>query len=369
MESILNRVKLLIEYDTTKTLSENLLIVEQLSSADDLAKAFGILGKSASDDIVKAAGIVDDLAKPISSMDDFLKLYKTGKVTAQNVGKVQTQLLKNASLPITQKTAMVDNFVTQSIKKSRGVGKTSTQISDDLVSKGYPKDVADDVGNKLSSHWKGNKSGPSAFKSQGGKQGSNVIKSKVTRSGKTKNLKPKRTKNPNPKAAEDAAKIEAELAKGGKPWPAWVKWGTGLGIGALALWWYFHDSGDVVTVPEDIPEEEPTTDNDSGGGSTSGGGAGYTVCPGPQYTQGCKSETIRKVQGCLGLTPDSKFGPKTQAALEAKGFTNGFTDTDVDKICNKVQTAPETPAKPNPYANWSSEEPEGGTNINQPAEG
>jgi hypothetical protein len=369
MESILNRVKLLIEYDTTKTLSENMLIVEQLSSADDLARAFGILGKSASDDIVRAAGIVDDLAKPISSMDDFLKLYKEGKVTAQNVGKVQTQLLKNTRLPITQKTAMVDNFVTQSIKKSRGVGKTSTQISDDLVSKGYPKDVADDVGNKLSSHWKGNKSGPSAFKSQGGKQGSNVIKSKVTRSGKTKNLKPKRTKNPNPKAAEDAAKIEAELAKGGKPWPAWVKWGTGLGIGALALWWYFHDSGDVVTVPEDIPEEEPTTDNDSGGGSTSGGGAGYTVCPGPQYTQGCKSETIRKVQGCLDLVADGKFGPKTQAALEAKGYKTGFTDADVDKICNRVQASPDLPQEENPYKDWTPDEAEGGSETQGGIEG
>lgn len=51
------------------------------------------------------------------------------------------------------------------------------------------------------------------------------------------------------------------------------------------------------------------------------------------YTQGCKSEVIRKVQGCLNVKPDGLFGPKTQGALESKGFKNGFTDVDVDKLC------------------------------------
>jgi hypothetical protein len=68
-----------------------------------------------------------------------------------------------------------------------------------------------------------------------------------------------------------------------------------------------------------------------------GGGGGetppkFTDCKGT-YTQGCKSEVIRKVQGCLNVKPDSLFGPKTQAALEAKDFKNGFTDADVDKLC------------------------------------
>ena len=68
-----------------------------------------------------------------------------------------------------------------------------------------------------------------------------------------------------------------------------------------------------------------------------GGGGGETTpkfkdCKGT-YTQGCKSEVIRKVQGCLNVKPDSLFGPKTQGALESKGFKNGFTDADVDKLC------------------------------------
>ena len=64
-------------------------------------------------------------------------------------------------------------------------------------------------------------------------------------------------------------------------------------------------------------------------------GGGYKDCSGT-YTFGCKSEAIRKVQGCLGgLTTDGKFGPNTQKALKAKGF-DSFTDADVDKICGKT---------------------------------
>lgn len=69
----------------------------------------------------------------------------------------------------------------------------------------------------------------------------------------------------------------------------------------------------------------------------------YTACSGT-YKKGCKSDVINKVQGCLNddttlnlnpkLVPDGKFGPLTQAALTKKGFTT-FTDADVDKICTK----------------------------------
>lgn len=71
-----------------------------------------------------------------------------------------------------------------------------------------------------------------------------------------------------------------------------------------------------------------------------GGGGGGGKKPSPKfrdckgtYTQGCKSGVIKKVQGCLNVKPDGLFGPKTQGALESKGFKNGFTDADVDKIC------------------------------------
>ena len=71
-----------------------------------------------------------------------------------------------------------------------------------------------------------------------------------------------------------------------------------------------------------------------------GGTGGYKPCTGT-YQKGCKSDIIAKVQGCLGLVTDGKFGPKTQVALSGKGFTT-FTDADVTKICDKNTTVVDT---------------------------
>ena len=87
------------------------------------------------------------------------------------------------------------------------------------------------------------------------------------------------------------------------------------------------------------PEEQKKT---SAGGSGKGGGSktgGYKACSGT-YEKGCKSDTIAKVQGCLGLVTDGKFGPKTLEALSGKGFTT-FKDADVTKICEKTTTVVE----------------------------
>lgn len=65
----------------------------------------------------------------------------------------------------------------------------------------------------------------------------------------------------------------------------------------------------------------------------------YKPCSGT-YSYGCKSNVIAKVQGCLGLVTDGKFGKKTRAALAGKGFKS-FTDADVNKICSVQQ-----PVKP-----------------------
>ena len=82
-----------------------------------------------------------------------------------------------------------------------------------------------------------------------------------------------------------------------------------------------------------LQDEGKKEDGKKEGGKVTGGG--YKPCSGT-YSKGCKSDVIAKVQGCLGLVTDGKFGPKTQAALQAKGFTT-FTDAEVDKICGKSQ--------------------------------
>jgi len=86
-----------------------------------------------------------------------------------------------------------------------------------------------------------------------------------------------------------------------------------------------------------IKDEAPVVGG--AGGGTGGGTGGYKSCSGT-YEKGCKSDVIAKVQGCLGLVTDGKFGPKTQAALSGKGFSK-FTDADVTKICEKTTTTVE----------------------------
>ena len=95
-----------------------------------------------------------------------------------------------------------------------------------------------------------------------------------------------------------------------------------------------------------------TIKNEQKGGGIIKKGSGkvkssYRPCKGT-YTKGCKADAIIQIQGCLSLVPDGKFGVKTQAALESKGYKNGFTDADITKICNTSSPSPETKDKLTP---------------------
>ena len=78
----------------------------------------------------------------------------------------------------------------------------------------------------------------------------------------------------------------------------------------------------------------------------------YKPCSGT-YTQGCYSDVIKQVQGCLGgLVTDGKFGPKTSEKLKTVGLYGGFSDNDVKIICDKVESAvsgEEIEINPNEY--------------------
>jgi len=89
---------------------------------------------------------------------------------------------------------------------------------------------------------------------------------------------------------------------------------------------------------EDVDKAKASAAAGAVAGATAGKNkTGYKPCSGT-YSYGCKSDVIAKVQGCLGgLSQDGKFGPKTKAKLSAKGFTT-FTDSDVEKICSSAET-------------------------------
>ena len=57
----------------------------------------------------------------------------------------------------------------------------------------------------------------------------------------------------------------------------------------------------------------------------------------------CKGETIKKVQGCLGIKADGLFGSGTETAINNKISKKFFTNADIDKLCG---TGGQTPPKP-----------------------
>jgi hypothetical protein len=95
---------------------------------------------------------------------------------------------------------------------------------------------------------------------------------------------------------------------------------------------------DICKTNPDDPSCKKVVKKEDGGG---GGKSKYTSCPETfPIKQFCKNETIRKVQGCLGggLKTDGAFGPKTQAALEAKNVSGTeITQDSYNKVCSVKQ--------------------------------
>jgi antitoxin component HigA of HigAB toxin-antitoxin module len=62
----------------------------------------------------------------------------------------------------------------------------------------------------------------------------------------------------------------------------------------------------------------------------------YKSCTG--FNQlGCKSESIKKVQECLGLEPTGNFDNLMYNKLGNYGWQNGFNDSDVNRVCDLIK--------------------------------
>jgi hypothetical protein len=129
---------------------------------------------------------------------------------------------------------------------------------------------------------------------------------------------------------------------------AGVSWG---------VWWLFFskegfkvtcDNGKVVTDPkycETDKKPDQDTDDDKikvggGGGDTivDTEGNKYQECEAPYYL-GCVNKTgntdIKKVQDCLGVTPNGFFNKETEDALYNKINKKSFSPSDIRTICTK----------------------------------
>jgi hypothetical protein len=110
--------------------------------------------------------------------------------------------------------------------------------------------------------------------------------------------------------------------------------------------WKTYVWSPMASIIERANQDIKKVKNNTGGGKSN---SKFKFCKGT-YKQGCKSSVIAKIQKCLNVKTDGLFGPKTQGALESRGFSGGFTDNDVTKICGNGGTSQPTPnpTTPNP---------------------
>jgi hypothetical protein len=252
--------------------------------------------------------ILDDVAAQVGfkNGDEIATAMAKGTLKANQIGPLAKALLKQGKVTGSLRTVLTDKAANISLKKFPNM--SGAKVKNDLIKKGYDPAIADEIAMKVA-----NKNVP-------------------------KNVPIK------PTDVDDAiTNITKTPIKDRTTLSALKKWGLGAGLtlGTIALLYaYFNDkpvenvTDDNEETPPPPPPPPPVTNR-------------YRNCTGT-YTKGCKSEAIKPVQTCLGLVPDGKFWVKTQAALEAKGFPNGFTDADVSKICGN-QTPPPPPAKTDDY--------------------
>jgi hypothetical protein len=93
---------------------------------------------------------------------------------------------------------------------------------------------------------------------------------------------------------------------------------------------------DAVAVIDDNGNDGTQGGGNTGGGNTGGGSSTkYTPCTSFPMAYGCKSDQIREVQSCLGMSQDlqtGNFGPKTMSALGGlKELTKEMYDAIIAK--------------------------------------
>jgi len=190
---------------------------------------------------------------PIKNIDDLLYALRTDRgMTDATLALFNQGLLKSAKTPANIINDIAKEVVgSQTFVKNYGA-MTPKQMEIALKNKGY----SDNAIKSLMENAKKDKTFSAARA-----KGVQKRKNKKTQSGKDKNLNAttngtgvtQTEKNILSKRAQELLDIINNKKWG---WKKILTWGAGIGIGALALWWWIFDNSD--TVPEDMPDNEPT---------------------------------------------------------------------------------------------------------------
>jgi len=340
----INRTKLLMTYDTKNTLNENLKSNDVFSFNKNLInentrailKGLGLnvvddaglraLKNAGNANYLNAVKFLDDPVILANSgfargnVDDLISAMAKGTLTPAQASGIAKGLLKKGEIQGKLRISLTNKAADMGIEKLGYATMETKKIKKSLIRKGYDPAIADEIALRVSA-----------------------------KTGKIP-VKPKDVDD----AIQNIPNVPEPLKK--SAWPNWTKWalGIGLSVGVAALLYsLFSDS---ETPPPTPPTPTPTPPSPGN----------YTYCPDFPFTKFCKNEKISEIQKCIGAVPDRFYGPKTERKLIEKGYPTTITKEVFDKImadCGRLEVEL-NPGLPPEYANWSSEEPESGENLN-----
>jgi hypothetical protein len=308
-QNFADRVKLLMEYDTSTTKTEN---SNRIFENNVLNEYGGFLASSLKsgfagtfDDILRnvKGGLKNIEGTVIKNIDDLTKNIEKGLVSPAMMGQVRRSLLKSGKITTQFRDELIDDLLSvPGVLQKGGVDKRALKTS--YKNLGYPDDVAD------------------------------AIATRVLKLRKTKNIvTPKPTTTTNVTVSQKVKKVAEDFFKRGEKWTTFKRYAIRIGIPlAIAAVIWALVSGEEVS--------DPDVDN-AGGGS----GSNYRDCNSVDFlSQGCKSNKIKELQTCIGLTGrdvDGFWGPKTQARMVELGLATGILVSDIEGICkayNQIKT-------------------------------
>jgi hypothetical protein len=305
-QNFANRVKLLMEYDTSTTKSEN---SDRIFEKNVLNEQGGIVASSLKsgfagtfDDILRnvKGGLKNINGVAIKNIDDLTKNIEKGLVSPAMMGQVRRSLLKTGRITTQFRDELIDDLLSVPGVIQKG-GTTQSQLKLSYKNLGYSDDVAD------------------------------AISKRVIQLRKTKGIvSPKpTTTTTNITVSQKVKKVAEDFFKRGEKWTTFKRYALRIGIPlAIAAVIWALVSGEEVS--------DPDVDKTGGGGSGSGGN--YRDCNSVDFlSQGCKSNKIKDLQTCIGLTGrdvDGLWGPKTQARMVELGLATGILVSDIEGICN-----------------------------------
>lgn len=298
-----NRVKLLMEYDTSLTSVENMskIVNEDVILEQYLAPLIRSGFSGTFDDILRGVkgGLKNTKNIAIKNLDDLITNVEKGLVSPATMGQIRRGLLKTGKITPALQSQLIDDLLQVPGVIYKG-GNTLKSVKDSYKMLGYSDEVADEIAKKVMKLRKAGGIKPVTA--------ATTSTTKITYSQKVMN------------------KAKEIWQRGGK-WETFKKYALMIGIPlAIAALIWASVSGEEVVDPE--------VDNTDNGG-TSGGR--FRDCNSSQFlSMGCKSEKIKELQTCIGFTGkdiDGFWGDKTQSRMVVLGLATGILVSDIESIC------------------------------------